>query len=252
MLATDPDADRLGVYVKDAKSGDYIPLTGNMSGSLLCEYVLSQKKERGAIPEDGQVVKSIVTTNLVDAVAKSYGCELIEVLTGFKYIGQQILKEENTGYGTYLFGLEESYGCLIGTYARDKDAISATVALCEAAAYYMEFWGKMKVDDYMQGVYCGIGVGLICSGIVFLIRNKRLMKDEEKLKEARLQVTDERNIEIGSRALRMAAFVLLIVMYFAFLFGGLYDPMISKLMSCMICLFLIVYAIAWRVLNKHM
>ena len=115
-----------------------------------------------------------------------------------------------------------------------------------------EFSGKMKVDDYMLGVYCGIGVGLICSGIVFLIRNKRLMKDEEKLKEARLQVTDERNIEIGSRALRMAAFVLLIVMYFAFLFGGLYDPMISKLMSCMICLFLIVYAIAWRVLNKHM
>lgn len=79
-----------------------------------------------------------------------------------------------------------------------------------------------------------------------------MMKDEEKLKEARLQVTDERNIEIGSRALKMAAFVLLIVMYFAFLFGGLYDPMISKLMSCMICLFLIVYAIAWRVLNKHM
>ena len=121
-----------------------------------------------------------------------------------------------------------------------------------ATAYYMEFSGKMKVDDYMLGIYCGIGVGLICSGIVFLIRNKRLMKDEEKLKEARLQVTDERNIEIGSRALRMAAFVLLIVMYFAFLFGGLYDPMISKLMSCMICLFLIVYAIAWRVLNKHM
>lgn len=121
-----------------------------------------------------------------------------------------------------------------------------------AAAYYMEFSGKMKVDDYMLGVYCGIGVGLICSGIVFLIRNKRLMKDEGKLKEARLQVTDERNIEIGSRALKMAAFVLLIVMYFAFLFGGLYDPMISKLMSCMICLFLIVYAIAWRVLNKHM
>ena len=115
-----------------------------------------------------------------------------------------------------------------------------------------EFSGKMKVDDYMLGVYCGIGVGLICSGIVFLIRNKRLMKDEGKLKEARLQVTDERNIEIGSRALRMAAFVLLIVMYLAFLFGGLYDPMISKLMSCMICLFLIVYAIAWRVLNKHM
>lgn len=94
--------------------------------------------------------------------------------------------------------------------------------------------------------------GLYVLELLFLIRNKRLMEDEEKLKEARLQVTDERNIEIGSRALRMAAFVLLIVMYFAFLFGGLYDPMISKLMSCMICLFLIVYAIAWRVLNKHM
>ncbi|WP_321015882.1 phospho-sugar mutase [Hungatella effluvii] len=157
VLATDPDADRLGVYVKDAKSGDYIPLTGNMSGSLLCEYVLSQKKEHGAIPEDGQVVKSIVTTNLVDAVAKSYGCELIEVLTGFKYIGQQILKEENTGYGTYLFGLEESYGCLIGTYARDKDAISATVALCEAAAYYkmkgMTLWDAMIAIYEKYGYY---------------------------------------------------------------------------------------------------
>lgn len=157
VLATDPDADRLGVYVKDTKSGQYIPLTGNMSGSLLCEYVLSQKKERGAIPADGQVVKSIVTTNLVDAVAKSYGCELIEVLTGFKYIGQQILKEENTGYGTYMFGLEESYGCLIGTYARDKDAISATVALCEAAAYYkmkgMTLWDAMVAIYEKYGYY---------------------------------------------------------------------------------------------------
>ena len=157
VLATDPDADRLGVYVKDTKSGQYIPLTGNMSGSLLCEYVLSQKKERGAIPADGQVVKSIVTTNLVDAVAKSYGCELIEVLTGFKYIGQQILKVENTGYGTYLFGLEESYGCLIGTYARDKDAISATVALCEAAAYYkmkgMTLWDAMIAIYEKYGYY---------------------------------------------------------------------------------------------------
>lgn len=157
VLATDPDADRLGVYVKDEKSGGYIPLTGNMSGSLLCEYVLSQKKERGAIPADGQIVKSIVTTNLVDAVAKAYSCELIEVLTGFKYIGQQILKEEATGYGTYMFGLEESYGCLIGTYARDKDAISATVALCEAAAYYktkgMTLWDAMIAMYEKYGYY---------------------------------------------------------------------------------------------------
>ena len=157
VLATDPDADRLGVYVKDDKSGKYIPLTGNMSGSLLCEYVLSQKKAKGKIPTDGQVVKSIVTTNLVDAVARSYGLELIEVLTGFKYIGQQILKEETTGYGTYLFGLEESYGCLIGTYARDKDAISATAALCEAAAYYktkgMTLWDAMMALYETYGFY---------------------------------------------------------------------------------------------------
>lgn len=151
VLATDPDADRLGVYVKDGASGEYIPLTGNMSGSLLCEYVLSQKKERGGIPEDGQVVKSIVTTNLVDAVARHYKCRLIEVLTGFKYIGQQILKEEVTGRGTYLFGMEESYGCLIGTYARDKDAISATAALCEAAAYYKE--KNMTLWDAMVAMY---------------------------------------------------------------------------------------------------
>lgn len=137
VLATDPDADRLGVYVKDSKSGDYIPLTGNMSGSLLCEYVLSQRKAiNGSLPEDGAVVKSIVTTNLVDAIADAYNVKLIEVLTGFKWIGKEILGFEKSGKGTYLFGLEESYGCLIGTYARDKDAVSATVALCEAAAYY--------------------------------------------------------------------------------------------------------------------
>ena len=126
VLATDPDADRLGVYVKDSKSGEYIPLTGNMSGSLLCEYVLSQKAAKNAIPEDGEVVKSIVTTNLVDAVADYYHCKLVECLTGFKWIGKQILKEEQTGKGHYMFGLEESYGCLIGTSARDyKDAVKA-------------------------------------------------------------------------------------------------------------------------------
>ncbi|MGN0335273.1 MAG: phospho-sugar mutase [Lachnospiraceae bacterium] len=151
VLATDPDADRLGVYVKDSATGEYHPLTGNMSGSLLCDYVLSQKQAKGQIPADGQVVKSIVTTNLVDAVAKSYGVELIEVLTGFKFIGQQILKNEKEGKGTYLFGLEESYGCLIGTYARDKDAISATVALCEAAAYYKE--KNMTLWDAMLAMY---------------------------------------------------------------------------------------------------
>ena len=125
VLATDPDADRLGVRVKD-KNGEYHDLTGNMSGCLLANYELSQRKAvNGSLPEDGALVKTIVTTNLADAIAKGYNVNLIEVLTGFKYIGQQILGFENSGKGTYLFGFEESYGCLIGTYARDKDAIQA-------------------------------------------------------------------------------------------------------------------------------
>ena len=151
VLATDPDADRLGVYVKDTKSGEYITLTGNMSGCLLGEYELSQIKELSGIPSDGALIKTIVTTNMADAIAKYYDVKLIEVLTGFKFIGQQILGFENTGVGTYLFGFEESYGCLIGTHARDKDAIVATMALCEAAAYYKTqgktLWDAM-IDMY--------------------------------------------------------------------------------------------------------
>ena len=136
ILATDPDADRLGVYVKDTASGEYKVLTGNMSGCLLADYEIGQRKALYGLPDDGFLIKTIVTSNLADAIAKGYNIGLIEVLTGFKYIGQQILKFETTGKGTYLFGFEESYGCLIGTHARDKDAIVATMALCEAAAYY--------------------------------------------------------------------------------------------------------------------
>ena len=180
VLATDPDADRLGVYVKDAKSGEYIPLTGNMSGSLLCEYVLSQKQAEGKIPADGQVVKSIVSTNLIDAVAKAYGAELIEVLTGFKWIGKQILKNETTGTGTYLFGMEESYGCLIGTYARDKDAISATAALCEAAAYYkqkgMTLWDAMVAMYEKYGYYKDSVKSIGLSGIEGLAKIQPIME----------------------------------------------------------------------------
>ena len=136
VLATDPDADRLGVRVKD-KDGVYHTLTGNMSGCLLEEYELSQRLARdGKLPEDGAVVSTIVTTNMAGAIARAYNMKFIEVLTGFKFIGQQILGFENSGKGTYEFGFEESYGCLIGTHARDKDAIVATMALCEAAAYY--------------------------------------------------------------------------------------------------------------------
>ena len=180
VLATDPDADRLGVYVKDTKSGSYIPLTGNMSGSLLCEYVLSQKQEKGQIPADGQVVKSIVTTNLVDAIAKGYNVELVEVLTGFKYIGQQILKEEQTGKGHYMFGLEESYGCLIGTYARDKDAVSASVALCEAAAYYktkgMTLWDAMVAVYEKYGYYKDAVKSIGLKGIEGLAKIQSIME----------------------------------------------------------------------------
>ena len=156
VLATDPDADRLGVRVKD-KNGEYHDLTGNMSGCLLANYELSQRKAvNGSLPEDGALIKTIVTTNLADAIAKGYGVKLIEVLTGFKFIGQQILGFEKSGRGSYLFGFEESYGCLIGTYARDKDAIVATMALCEAAAYYKTqgktLWDAM-IEMYEQFGY---------------------------------------------------------------------------------------------------
>lgn len=149
VLATDPDADRLGVRVKD-KNGEYHDLTGNMSGCLLANYEIGQRRAvNGSLPEDGALIKTIVTSNLADAIAKGYGVDLIEVLTGFKFIGQQILGFENSGKGTYLFGFEESYGCLIGTYARDKDAIVATMALCEAAAYY-KTQGKTLWDAMIE------------------------------------------------------------------------------------------------------
>ena len=150
VLATDPDADRLGVYVKDSE-GEYHTLTGNMSGCLLADYEIGQKKALQGLPDDGALIKTIVTTNMADAIAKYYGVALIEVLTGFKFIGQQILGFEQNKNGTYLFGFEESYGCLIGTHARDKDAIVATMALCEAAAYYKTqgktLWDAM-IDMY--------------------------------------------------------------------------------------------------------
>lgn len=156
VLATDPDADRLGVYVKDGKTGEYHTLTGNMSGCLIGEYEISQTQAKQGLPEDGALIKTIVTTNMADAIAKHYNIQLIEVLTGFKFIGQQILGFENTGKGTYLFGFEESYGCLIGTHARDKDAIVATMALCEAAAYYKKqgktLWDAM-IDMYEKYGY---------------------------------------------------------------------------------------------------
>ena len=151
VLATDPDADRLGVYCKDTVNGGYISFTGNMSGSLIAEYILREKKEKGELPENAAIVETIVTTDMLKAVAEKYGVKLIEVLTGFKFIGEQIkLFEQNNSY-EYIFGMEESYGCLAGTYARDKDACVAVMMLCEVAAYYK--LKGMTLCDAMQDMY---------------------------------------------------------------------------------------------------
>ena len=147
VLATDPDADRLGVYAKDSKTGEYMSFTGNMSGMLIAEYILSQRKEKGILPENGALITSIVSTNLAKAVAKEYNLKFIEVLTGFKFIGEKMKLFDETKEYSYQFGFEESYGCLVGTHARDKDAIVAVMMLCEAAAYYksqgITLWDQM-------------------------------------------------------------------------------------------------------------
>ncbi len=151
VLATDPDADRLGIYAYDTKSGEYVPFTGNMSGMLIAEYILSQRKAKGIMPVNPALVKTIVTTNMADVITKAYDVKLIEVLTGFKYIGEQIKWfEENNTYN-YVFGLEESYGCLAGTHARDKDAIVAVMCLCEVAAWCKK--NNKTVWDMMVEMY---------------------------------------------------------------------------------------------------
>ena len=151
VLATDPDADRLGVYAKDKKTGEYVSFTGNMSGVLIAEYILREKKDKGELPKNAAIVETIVTTDMLKAIAKDYNVKLIEVLTGFKFIGEQIkLFEQNNSY-EYIFGMEESYGCLAGTYARDKDACVAVMMLCEVAAYYK--LKGMTLCDAMQDMY---------------------------------------------------------------------------------------------------
>lgn len=161
VLATDPDADRLGVYCKDTKSGEYVTFTGNMSAMLIAEYILGQKAAAGTMPKNPALVESIVSTDMAKAIAAAHGVELIEVLTGFKYIGEQMLKFDKTGCNNYVFGFEESYGCLPGTYARDKDAPAAVCMLCEVAAYYKSqgktLWDGMiemyeKYGYYREGI----------------------------------------------------------------------------------------------------
>lgn len=206
VLATDPDADRLGVYVKDNKSGEYKVLTGNMSGCLLEEYELSQKKAtEGKLPEDGAVISSIVTSNMAETIAKAYGVQFIEVLTGFKFIGQQMLRFEEEQKGTYLFGFEESYGCLIGTHARDKDAIVATMALCEAAAYYKTqgktLWDAM-IDMYeTYGYYKEDIQSITLKGIEGLAKIQEILetlRKEPPIEIAGYKVLKARDYQVGT------------------------------------------------------
>lgn len=184
VLATDPDADRLGVYAKDTKSGTYIPFTGNMSGLLIAEYELSVRKELGRLPFNGALVKTIVSSNMADEISKEYGVKVIEVLTGFKYIGEQIKRFEQTGSYEYLFGYEESYGCLVGTHARDKDAVVAVMALCEAAAYYKEkgltLWDQMLRIYEKYGYYKEDLVSVTMKGVDGAERIQKILEEMRK------------------------------------------------------------------------
>ncbi len=161
VLANDPDADRLGIYAKDSKTNEYMDYTGNMSALLIAEYRLSQMKEKNILPKNGMFISTIVSSNLAKAIAREYNLDFREVLTGFKNIGEQIKIEEQKENGKkYVFGFEESYGCLIADYARDKDGISAVMSLCEAACYYkhkgITLWDQMiniyeKYGYYQEG-----------------------------------------------------------------------------------------------------
>ena len=184
VLGTDPDADRLGIRVKDSSTGEYHTMTGNMSGCLLADYEIGQRKDRMGLPEDGVMISTIVSTNTAGVIARSYGVTFIAVLTGFKYIGQEIWNCEATGSGTYLFGFEESYGCLIGTHARDKDAIVAAMAICEAAVYYktknMTLWDAMLALYKKYGYYKDNSQSIMLKDIEGLAKIQKIMNTLRK------------------------------------------------------------------------
>ena len=192
VLATDPDADRLGVYAKDTKTGEYKDYTGNMSALLIAEYRISQMKEKGMLPDNGMIITTIVSSNLTKAIGNNYGLEVIEVLTGFKNIGAIMRKAEENKDKEYIFGFEESYGCLIGDYARDKDGIAAVMALCEAACYYKSkgktLWDQM-IDIYEKyGYYKETQVSIVREGAQGAEEIKQMMtntrnKEIEKIGE---------------------------------------------------------------------
>ena len=181
VLATDPDADRLGIFAKDTETGEYKEYTVNMSALLIAEYRISQMKEKGILPSNGMIVRTVVSSKLTDAIANYYNLKLIEVLTGFKWIGEQMEIAEKTGEREYVFGFEESYGCLIGKYARDKDGIAAVMALCEAAAYYkskgLTLWDQMINIYEKYGYYKETQVSIVMEGVEGAQKIKQMMTD---------------------------------------------------------------------------
>ncbi len=190
VLATDPDADRLGIFAKDSKTGEYKDYTGNMSALLIAEYRISQMKEKGILPKNGMMITTIVSSNLTKAIGEYYGLEVFEVLTGFKNIGAVMRKAEENKDKEYVFGFEESYGCLIGDYARDKDGIAAVMALCEAACYYqskgMTLWDQMIAIYKKYGYYKETQVSIVREGAEGAEEIKQMMtntrnKDIEKI-----------------------------------------------------------------------
>jgi len=184
VLATDPDADRLGIYAKNNKTGNYMPFTGNMSAMLIAEYMFSQKKEKGILPINGALITTIVSTNLAKAIARNYNLKLFEVLTGFKFIGEKIKQFEETKQYSYEFGFEESYGCLVGTHSRDKDAIVAIMMLCEAAAFYksqgISLWEQMINIYEKYGYYVEDAKSIILEGAEGSLKIKEILNNLRK------------------------------------------------------------------------
>ena len=191
VLATDPDADRLGIYAKDTKTGEYMSYTGNMSALLIAEYRISQMKEKGILPDNGIFITTVVSSDLAKAIAANYGLECIEVLTGFKNIGAVMKKADEEHNKKYVFGFEESYGCLIGDYARDKDGIAAVMSLCEAAAYYkskgITLWEQMNNIYEKYGYYKEDQVSIVLEG----------SEGAEKIKELMTNMRNKDILKIG-------------------------------------------------------
>ena len=200
ILANDPDADRLGVYAKNQATGKYIQFNGNMTGNLIAEYILSQKKANGTLPSNGAVIKTIVSSNLTDAISESYHVKLFSTLTGFKNVAKIIRGfEENNNEYECLYSYEESYGCIIGTHARDKDGIVAVMTLCEAACYYkqkgMTLWDAMLAMYEKYGYYKEKQFSITLKGIEGAEQIKQMM--ENMRKHPATEIAGEKVISFG-------------------------------------------------------